>query len=555
MEIETKTTTLCEKIECGFTNTYFGLSQMISYLSIILFNSNTGMNESDDCLYNTIQKFVRNNNFDEEEKRFTRFKGLMTYMLNRNPISITRFYLKFYELYNFDKFKEFITIMSKVKTTGNKEQNIPLEYEIIKNLVVENQSSILSYINMAIHDTREIVNFMNMITYTLTNKYIEISVLNKYTQNENTLGYLLCIDKHIIPLYRCKAIYTYIDWGIIFNKTNFNEIITKYEPTKYNYRINFCEDGMIYAVDKPDKNIYNSLPRIDRILEISNSDNLFLEPPQTNRYVSIGYNNPRNINIEDNYYIITFDYQLANYADQYNINSNNYWDIYNIYSMLASNDNSIIFGYVKQMFKYIDSIETTKLDTTIKKDYDNYIQQLTSSSKYDFSKTNKSIIFIRNIIGCILRESFRLISYKSIDYDIAETIFIRVPRTGVENNKYASHREISEIPDLFIHLCYLMYLYSFRKNEVTIFYDNPAYIVLMREMFMSKNLDIRRIDADICLMRYRYTKTPDEKELAKTNILKYKSVLCKFPRANKLVKDVFLPVFGESFTTAWQSNP
>ena len=72
---------------------------------------------------------------------------------------------------------------------------------------------------------------------------------------------------------------------------------------------------------------------------------------------------------------------------------------------------------------------------------------------------------------------------------------------------------------------------------------------------MSKNLDIRRIDADICLMRYRYTKTPDEKELAKTNILKYKSVLCKFPRANKLVKDVFLPVFGESFTTAWQSNP
>ena len=289
---------------------------------------------------------------------------------------------------------------------------------------------------------------------------------------------------------------------------------------------------MIYAVDKPDKNIYNSLPRIDRILEISNSDNLFLEPPQTNRYVSIGYNNPRNINIEDNYYIITFDYQLANYADQYNINSNNYWDIYNIYSMLASNDNSIIFGYVKQMFKYIDSIETTKLDTTIKKDYDNYIQQLTSSSKYDFSKTNKSIIFIRNIIGCILRESFRLISYKSIDYDIAETIFIRVPRTGVENNKYASHREISEIPDLFIHLCYLMYLYSFRKNEVTIFYDNPAYIVLMREMFMSKNLDIRRIDADICLMRYRYTKTPDEKELAKTNILKYNFILISYKPAS-----------------------
>ena len=556
----------CKAITCGFTNTYFGLCQTVAFLSIILFNSTTGMNENENCLYKAIQLFVKNaeDNADltNEKNRFTEIMEILT--------NEAEGYLAvFYSSYNFDKFTNFIKILSKVKTTGGYEQNKPLEYEIINNLLVNDENLMIMFKPYLSVEYYELANFMNVITYTLNNKYIDFSFVdNSGTPDNIPLGYIIQTHDHLIPLYLCGNTYSYIDWGKINNYSNFNDIISRYK-SENTYKINIYT-GQIYLIDTINTIAVSTSAKFDNIKNIDNITNIFkismsdklnvLTPyfgfsspssfhcmrvnPDTSckKLLDLYVFDTNTINVRIFYDIITFDilyktrYRVPNMDSRVNIVIENiYKKVLFIYSMILSTNYSIIYKFVNKIFRYIECIDGDS-STTEKQDYNEYIQLLTNTNQ-DFSKTNKRITFIRNVIGAIIREAFRL-TYMNL-----------------KSKTYDSHRDISHIPDATIHLCYLMYLYSFRSNVVTIFFDYPVYIVLMREMFMSKNLDIRRIDADICLMKYRYKISDDSAGIAKKNLLKYKSVIVKMRSANKLVKDVFLPVFGESFTRVWQSNP
>jgi len=543
----------CNQIECGFSNTYFGLCQTVAFLSIILFNSKTGWNANDRCLYQAIQLFVVNsseaNNKELLKEEENRFNEIIDILRKKN----NGYRAVFYNEYNFDKFKNFIRIISKVKTTGNYEQNIHLEYEILNNLMFNNTNMLIMFKAYLSRNRDELINFMNIITYTLTIKYYKIDLLCDYNELEQTkkdsvLGYIIHTKNHMIPCYKCRDRYTYIDWGSIKN-SNFNDIIKNYKSNNlhkidtYSGQIrDFSKEDSIYPVN------FKNMDDILYIIRVFESESQFLltdEDKQVN-IPTVKYTfNSNEIYVNQYNDMITFDLLYTSYYKQLSsqiteVVNNMYINTSFILSMIFSTNYSIIYKFVKKVFRYIDCIEGASCanteESTYQSSYNEYIANLNTGS-FKLSNTNKRITFIRNVIGTIIREAFRLVYM------------------DVNKRTYDSYRDISHIPDATIHLCYLMYLYSFRSNVVTIFFDYPVYMVLMREMFMTKNLDVRRIDADFCLMKYRYKLCVDLANIASQNLIKYKSVIVKMRRANKLVKDVFFPVFDESFTTAWQSNP
>jgi len=70
-------------------------------------------------------------------------------------------------------------------------------------------------------------------------------------------------------------------------------------------------------------------------------------------------------------------------------------------------------------------------------------------------------------------------------------------------------------------------------------YDMPLYLVLLREMLTDKNVDLRRIDAEICILKARYSIVSNESSIANTQFQQYKTVILKFPRVYNCIKDVF----------------
>jgi hypothetical protein len=145
---------------------------------------------------------------------------------------------------------------------------------------------------------------------------------------------------------------------------------------------------------------------------------------------------------------------------------------------------------------------------------------------YKIEYTNHRITFIRNMIYYIISQAYKLTAEDTLSVNSYNTV---------------------NIPDEMIHLCYLLFLYSFKDTNasnttspfVGIMYDMPLYLVLMREMMVDKNIDIRRIDAEICILKGRYNIIAEDDKNAKTQFYKYKTVIQKIPRVYNCIKNVF----------------
>jgi hypothetical protein len=584
----------CTKIRHGFSDKYFGLSKPISIISVLIFNSVVGMNGSNG-LYTIVNKFVNKSNLNNEKKRFNEIIQQIVNDIQRfihqenDPSTRSELYMTqlLFAIYPFERIIFLFHAISKaVIASVPIYSNLKIEYELFNSLVSNcNGHDVINMKVLLNNSINNIFYFSNIITYTLNGTYIDCSEVLTCGKNTPNFGYIINDETGISSaVYKCEDKYWYIqpttklDMGkepihdyypkrIKYKLYKKNDIISiqKVEPLGNNYpKIN-----NIYAFNRADKFILKPIydfiyhltynPILPQITEISSPDatsNRTSKMTKERKFAPIVAHvmqtpYPVNLNTLRHYCSLMLidslclsDYEMRDPR----ISNTMYSSLNFIYSILFSNKLKSMYIFVNYVFNYIDLVDNTgsvsmddSIATYLKRVYDGYVEKykldgsivehivVTNPTPIEYRNTNKRITFIRNVIVCIIREAFRLTHASRI-----HLVDTNTPEV------YVSHRDISHIPDATIQLCYLMYLYAFKKsNVITIFYDYPAYIVLMREMFMTKNLDIRRVDTEICMMKYRYDNIVEDNDRAKSNLDKYKLVLCKFPRAITLVNDVF----------------